>query len=495
MSLKATVRKTAALLCLSLLFGACSKAPETQIHVEPELPVAAPDAEIRAVWVSVLGPGLRSREEIEELVATVRKAHLNTIVAQVRREGAAMYRSKLQPRHASLSKQPDFDPLATLLEVARDTSPGETPLQVHAWFNIFRLGEQKPYLKSTPPPIAVTHADWFTRNHEGDQQYELDPGVPAVQDHLIAVIEECLRNYDVDGINLDYIRYFGNDRGYNPWALKRFYRQTGLEGRPGIKDEPWSQFKRDQVSHFVRRCAITVWTLRPDSLFSVNAVGWGSAPRKGFFDTQPYFEAMQDWSGWIEQGWVDAVLKMSYKREWEAEQKQHFRDWADYSQQLISKIDGRIVTMGMGGYFNPLEDTLTQYREASTRNLGTSLFVYDRPTQEATEGKGDEMAAQSKLWERLGSDIYSASMPAPEPDWRTHLSFIAGYVVDSSGQPVDGVEVSLSNTGYSARTDGSGFVAFSGLPPGTYQIACSGNELDGHQIETVPGKVTWISEE
>ncbi|MDG2168089.1 MAG: family 10 glycosylhydrolase, partial [Opitutales bacterium] len=353
----------------------------------------------------------------------------------------------------------------------------------------------KAYLKSSPPPIAKTHPEWYTRDHAGKIQHELDPGVPAVQDHLIAVIEECIQNYDVDGINLDYIRYFGEDRGYNPWAMKRFFQQTSIEGRPEIEDPAWSQFKRDQVSDFVRRCATTVWSIRPTTTFSVNAVGWGSAPRKDFSDTQPYYEAMQDWAGWIKQGWVDAVLQMSYKREWEADQKLQYRNWSDYTQKLTTQSESRVITMGIGGYFNPLDDALNQYREATKRNLGTSLFAYDRPTKEAAEGKGDKQGPDSKIWDKLRTEIYPEPISAPTPDWREHLSMIAGYLVDDTGTPMDNVVISLDSTGYSAKTDGSGFVAFTGLPPGTYQLSSPGHEIDGSTIETTAGNVAWITED
>lgn len=490
-----TLRPTAFLLA-SLIFLSCSKKePEVKVHIEPDIPVVEPTAEFRSVWVSVLGEGLKSRKEIEDLIAAARRANLNTIVAQVQREGATLFPSRIQPRHASVAKQPNFDPLATLLELARDTSDGGTPLKVHAWFNVFRLGEQKAYLKSDPPPIAVAHPDWYTRDHAGEIQHELDPGVPAVQDHLISVIQECLQNYDVDGINLDYIRYFGEDRGYNPWALKRFYQQSGIEGRPAIDSEPWSQFKRDQVTHFVRRCAITVWTMRPTTTFSVNSVSWGAAPRKDFSDTQPYYEAMQDWDDWVQTGWVDAVFQMSYKREWEPDQKQQYRNWADYTNDLISQADGRTVTMGIGGYFNPLEDALTQYREATHRNLSTSLFAYDRPTQEAAEGKGDKQGAESRIWDKLGREIYPERMEAPEPNWREHLSFIAGYLTDDSGKPLDGAKVALKNANISARTDGSGFVAFPGLPPGSYEISCPNSPIHGSTIKTEAGSINWLADE
>ena len=463
--------------------------------MEPEIPVLEPTTEIRAVWVSVLGEGLKSGKEIEELVAAVRRANLNTIVAQMQREGATLFPSTIQPRHASVAKKTDFDPLATLLEVARDTSEGGAPLKVHAWFNVFRLGEQKAYLKSDPKPIAVTHPDWYTRDHEGNVHHELDPGVPAVHDHLLSVIEECLRNYDVDGINLDYIRYFGEDRGYNPWALKRYYQQTGNEGRPEITDDAWSQFKRDQVSHFVRRCAITVWTMRPSATFSVNSVSWGAAPRKDFSDTQPYFEAMQNWDAWVKQGWVDTVFQMSYKREWEPDQKKQYLNWADYTQSLVEQSNGRIVTMGIGGYFNPLEDALVQYREAVDRNLGTSLFAYDRPTQEAADGKGDKQGPQSKIWDQLRSVIYPEPMEPTEPGWREHLSFIAGYMTDENGLALDGVSVVLKGTRISVETDGTGFFAFPGLPPGKYEISCPDSSMDSLSIETAAGSISWLNQE
>jgi hypothetical protein len=150
--------------------------------------------------------------------------------------------------------------------------------------------------------------------------------------------------------------------------------------------------------------------------------------------------------------------------------------------------------MGIGGYFNPLDDALNQYREATKRNLGTSLFAYDRPTKEAAEGKGDKQGPDSKIWDKLRTEIYPEPISAPTPDWREHLSMIAGYLVDDTGTPMDNVVISLDSTGYSAKTDGSGFVAFTGLPPGTYQLSSPGHEIDGSTIETTAGNVAWITE-
>ena len=469
----------------------CAKQEQPESQPEPVISREA-DPEIRAVWVSVLAEGLKSQEEIKQLVAVARQANLNTIVAQMHREGATMYPSKIQPRHASVRDKEGFDPLATLLKEARDTSEGKAPLKVHAWFNSFKIGEQKDYLESTPVPIAVHSPAWYTRNRAGEIQHELDPGVPAVHDHMIRVIEECLQNYDIDGVNLDFIRFFGNDRGYNPIAMKRFYQQTGQIGRPEVKDEAWSQFRRDQVSHFVKRCALSVWTIRPDAIFSVDATGWGPAPEESFSETSPYIEALQDWNGWVENAWLDLVLRMGYKRDWVEDQKQQYRDWADYTVELIDRVDGRMLTSGIGGHFNPMADGLAQYREAIDRGLGTCLFSYDRPTQEASDSDGSLKGANSPIWEILGRDIYPEKAPSPIPDWRDQKAFIGGFLKDESGKPIESGEVSLNGTHLKTQSDGSGFFGFYALEPGNYTISAPGTSLDGRDVRTKAGSVSWV---
>ncbi|MCH7549589.1 MAG: family 10 glycosylhydrolase, partial [Candidatus Krumholzibacteriota bacterium] len=128
---------------------------------------------------------------------------------------------------------------------AHDTSGGKARLDVYAWFNVFKLGEQKDYLESIPAPIVVSHPEWLTRDATGEVTTALDPGVPAVQDYVIKIIEDCLKRYKVDGVNLDFIRYFSRDSGYNPIALERFRRRTGRSELPAEEDEAWSDFRRE----------------------------------------------------------------------------------------------------------------------------------------------------------------------------------------------------------------------------------------------------------
>jgi len=483
-------------------FLACSTTtPMRESAKKPDAPASLaasnPDnAEIRAVWVSVLGPGLRSEQEIRDMVDAVGRAHLNVIIAQVRRGGATIYPSDIEPRHAIVRDTPDFDPLATLLALAHDTSDGKNRIDVHAWFNMFKLGPQEDYLDSTPAPIGPLHPDWMTADFDGKTYDELEPGVPAVQEYTAKVIEECLKKYDVDGVNLDFIRYFGDDRGYNPVALERFHKQTGGRmDRPAVDDPAWSDFRREQVSAMVRRVAALTWTLRPNATFSVDATAFGG-PGDSWETAAPYTVVYQDWSGWAEKGWVDWVARMGYKRE--ETHADQFRDWADYSRALMDRSDGVIVTIGIGAHFNPMDAVLTQYREAQKRGLGTSMFSYRRPTRGASQHTAPG-EAESPLWDALGSQIYPEPVPAPRPVWRDKYGTVGITVNSIKFEPLDNADVELTNvnTGEkrTAYTDGNGIVIFTKLTPGDWK-ADSKSVYDRYGIQgtafPVPaGKVVW----
>lgn len=483
------------LLAWLILAIGCAAGPEamTSSTGAAESAATAAQPEFRAVWVSILGPGLRSEAEIKDMVAAVRRANLNTIIAQVRREGATIYPSEIEPRHAAVRGTPDFDPLATLLREARDTSGGKKPIAVHAWFNTFAMGAQKDYIGRTPKPMTEQHPDWFTRDDKGQKQEELDPGVPGVQDHTIAVIEECLKKYDVDGVNLDYVRYYEADRGYNPVALARFQKLTGRTDKPEPNDEAWGQFRRDQVTNMVRRVAAAVWTHRPRATFSVDATAYGG-PGASWDRSAPWRQVFQDWAGWAERGQVDWVARMGYKRHHIADHAQQFRDWADFSKALQDR-SGVQISLGIGGYFNYQEKALEQYREAQKRGLGTCLFSYNQPTEEA-RNVAALRDAKSPLWNILGTEIYPEFVPPPAPDWRGKLGTLAGRALDPYGSPIDGADVKLTSTSgdstvISGVTDGSGVYVITRIPPEAYHAIIGQTNLP-EPLNIRPGVVTWV---
>ena len=63
---------------------------------------------------------------------------------------------------------------------------------------------------------------------------------------------DILTNYNVDGLNFDYIRYSSTKEGYNPVTITRFNRLFNRTGKPATSDPVWTQFRRDQVTALLR---------------------------------------------------------------------------------------------------------------------------------------------------------------------------------------------------------------------------------------------------
>ena len=90
-------------------------------------------------------------------------------------------------------------------------------IKVHVWFQTFYVGNKPP--ETNPEYILAQKPNWANyqkRNAYSDtipysvsehNGYFIDPANPEVRDYLQNILKEIIENYNVDGINLDYIRY------------------------------------------------------------------------------------------------------------------------------------------------------------------------------------------------------------------------------------------------------------------------------------------------
>src|SRR5207248_1024436 len=80
----------------------------------------------------------------------------------------------------------------------------------------------------------------------------VDPGVPEVQIYMHRVFMNIARNYQVDGIHLDFVRYPGATWGYSQSALDSYAAETGATATPDPSDPQWQAWRRARVTGFVR---------------------------------------------------------------------------------------------------------------------------------------------------------------------------------------------------------------------------------------------------
>jgi uncharacterized lipoprotein YddW (UPF0748 family) len=356
--------------------------------------------EIRALWV--LRTSLSSPESIATLVRDARAHGFNTLLVQVRGRGDAYYNGGPEPRATELHQQPDtFDPLATVLESARDAG-----LRVHAWVNV-NLVSSAVDLPRARTHIVHRHPEWlmvprdiaqdlarvedespayvgklarWTRAQSADVEGLYSSAIlPAAVDHLDSVVRDLVRRYAVDGVHLDYARYPSERFDYSRGAVRAFrdsvrprlsaqMRRT-LDQRetedflayPDALPDDWMTFRVSKMTALISRLRTSVKSIRPST--SVTAA---AAPDLQEARTH----RLQDWGVWLDAGLIDAICPMAYTPE-----------PARFAEQIAAarSIAGdRPVWAGIGAY--RLQPTQTIENIQTARRLGAAgvvLFSYD----------------------------------------------------------------------------------------------------------------------
>jgi uncharacterized lipoprotein YddW (UPF0748 family) len=406
--------------------AAVSPVPATRVPLPAPTPFVALDPpELRAVWVDAFHDGFKTPQQVDDLVAWARSANLNALFVEVRKRGDAYYLKSFEPRAEDPDLTPGFDALQYLIDRAHQ---GPQRLQVHAWLATLPI-----WYRRDTPPVSPDHvfnlhglnadeADtWLMYRDDGTAWagdgpsgiYYLDPGNPAVQTYTTDVYVNLLRNYDVDGIHLDQVRYYEGDAlrwGYNPTSVARFDQQLGRDPAdvPAPTDPDWVAWRRDQVTALVRRIYLEAKAIKPKVAVSAAVVAWGKGPQTDDdWDRQaPYAYVLQDWRAWLQEGIVDYVLPMDYYRE--ASQAAWFDTW---TQWQVGHTGTRGVVLGMGSYLNTADGALAQLGRARDLGaLGVALYSYAVPTADL-EGASydDRLAFAAQL-----RSVFSRQAPVPD---------------------------------------------------------------------------------
>src|SRR6476646_5887216 len=167
--------------------------------------------EFRGVWVATVKnidwpsrPGLSGDEQQRELVKILDKCvdlNLNAVVLQIRTEADAFYPSKLEPWSEFLSgkmgqpPKPYYDPLEFAVKEAHQRG-----LQLHVWFNPYRVRVPDEKHPASADHASVAHAD-VVRKYGKYLWY--DPGEPLAEENFIAVLNDVVKRYDIDGVHID----------------------------------------------------------------------------------------------------------------------------------------------------------------------------------------------------------------------------------------------------------------------------------------------------
>ena len=288
----------------------------TLLFFIPSLLIGESPFEKRLLWV--VRDAMSSTESIDKLIEFADENKFNHLLVQVRGRGDALYKSNLVPRSIRL-KDADFDPLEYIITKAKPLD-----IKIHAWLNMYYLWSASS-MPNQQNHLLYTNPDWLDNDSQknvnveqvlidiknksyNDEGLFLAPTHPEVSRYLIDVVEEVVQNYNIDGIHLDYVRFYNENYGLNPVGLSFYKKYRGESNVPFlstqiIQDPIWGSFRRNSVTKLVKGISNVIKANRDNCILS-------AAVKPNLYSARNDFG--QEWDVWLLAGYLDWVIPMNY---------------------------------------------------------------------------------------------------------------------------------------------------------------------------------------
>lgn len=314
---------------------------QAQTNLSDYLTKRMPKRETRAVWLTTLANldwpknYARSEESIKlqkqeliDILDKYQKANINTVLLQARVRAATIYPSDIEPWDQCITgvegKAPGYgyDPLGFAVEECHKRG-----MEIHAWIATIPVGAKNSLGCRTLMKKGFRIRNFSTGSY-------LDPADPGVAPYLASICGEIVRKYDVDGINLDYIRY------PDGWP------------RPSYRDGDTPDQRRSNITAIVRAIHDEVKAIKPWVKMSCSPIGkHADLSRYSSKNFNAHDRVSQEAQEWMRLGLMDQLYPMQYFRG-----DNYYPFVADWVENAYKR---EIVT-GLGTYFlDPREGNWT----------------------------------------------------------------------------------------------------------------------------------------
>lgn len=272
--------------------------------------------ELRAMWISSVvnidwpsRTGLTADEQRAEFLHWLDVAeqfNLNAVFVQVRPTADAFWPSPLEPWSQYLTgvqgQDPGYDPLAFIVEEAHARN-----LELHAWYNPYRVSMQADPSKLVPEHPARVHPEWIWAY--GGKLY-FDPGLPEVQEHIQQAILHSVEHYDLDGVHFD-------DYFYPYPVAGQTIPDAAAFAAHGAGFDDVADWRRHNVDAFVSSISERIKALKPWVKFGISPFGiWRNRSTDPLGSetggSQSYDLQFADTRKWVLEGWLDYINPQIY---------------------------------------------------------------------------------------------------------------------------------------------------------------------------------------
>lgn len=326
--------------------------------------------ENRAVWIR---PKETSAAQVANILDNLKDLNINTVYLETWWGGYTIF-----PTENEITEQnpmyEGFDVLKAYIEEGRARG-----MEIHGWVENFFIGDSGT---RNGGPVYAKKPEWLLLSRKGDNfqyvdmydinYYFANPALPEVRDFIMEIYAELVKKYDIDGLQLDYVRYpevgdGTNDFGYDPYTRELFEKESGTDPmnvRPGDELwEKWCEFRANIINTFVYRVVSEVRALKPEIRISADV--WPNY-------AQGPTAMMQEPAKWVTKGYIDNIIPMSYTPDVDSTRE-------DAVNTLAFAGGHSYVTMGLGTYLGLSGEVLLGQMRASNDSgaHGTALFEYE----------------------------------------------------------------------------------------------------------------------
>ena len=277
--------------------------------------------EMRGIWIS--DPTVLKWEPV---VKNIKAAGLNTLFVNFASAGVAFYPSRFLPH------KPPVEPFTRLVKLAHRHG-----IEVHAKLLSF-------FMYWSPPAQVekMKEEDRLLKNMKGELHLQaktpwLDPGMRENREQVSNLVFEILEDFKVDGIQLDYIR---------------FYEEHGIP--PGVM-----QIRQSTLTNFVFDLGEQLKNSHPHIRFSACVFYSLDRARK---------EMGQDWQNWVDRNIFSFLVPMNYTTH-----VSELHKWITQQNQI--RRGGTTFYSGLGAYMKSMTPETLWKQIQVTRNLGNPGFV------------------------------------------------------------------------------------------------------------------------
>ncbi len=256
-------------------------------------------AEYRGVWIR---PTQTTRAQVASAVQKLYDNGVNTLCIETLYNG---YMIMPMPSDSLFSQNPAWAGFDMLEAFAEECHARQ--MELHLWLPVFYVGHSD----SSVQTVCHKKPQWRLEDESGGTTAGtflfLNPCNEEVQNFLIETYSYILEKYDVDGLQLDYIRFPDSSWGFNSEIKQGFYEQTGYSVTGYDPNAAWwvdfCKYRASFVTEFVGKIRRLIDEKYPGVILSADI----------FPDIDTAVTGVcQDSLTWIKNGWMDLVFPMAY---------------------------------------------------------------------------------------------------------------------------------------------------------------------------------------